>query len=101
MQGFKVGLCSQAPVDVQHSLLCLANNCCIYSTFDAMVQRFDQLFNRRVYVHHYSQFMDPGDMAQARDNVLDLTRSYQKLDGQEAPDHFDTYAPQGLYFGAR
>eukprot|EP00892_Ulva_mutabilis_P012892 jgi/Ulvmu1/9976/UM059_0025.1 len=100
-EGFKVGLCSQAPLDVQHSLLCLANNCCVSSTFDAMIQRFDQLFSRRVYVHHYSQFMDPGDMAQARENVFGLMRSYQDLDGQQAPDHLDKYESRGLSFGTR
>lgn len=101
LQGFKVGLCSQAPLDAPHSLLCLANNCCVSNTFNAMLHRFDQLFSRRVYVHHYSQFMDPEDMANARDNVLELTHAYEKLDGQESPSHLDTYVPQGIGFGTR
>lgn len=99
LQGFKVGLCSQAPLDVQHSLLCLANNCCISNTFNAMLKRFDQLFSRGVYVHHYSQFMDAQDMVEARTTVLDVTRAYEKLDGQERPSQSNNFVPQGLLAG--
>ncbi len=47
MQGFKVGLCNVPPVGVPNSLLCLANNTAITSTFNAMRDRFDKLYKRR------------------------------------------------------
>jgi tubulin epsilon len=46
-QGFKLGLCSQPPVGLPYSLLCLSNNCCIADTFSNLMGRFDKLYKRR------------------------------------------------------
>lgn len=96
VQGFKVGLCDRPPLDAANSLLCLGNNCCISDTFAAMLRRFDKLFSRNVYVHHYTQFMDVQDMAAAKSTVLDIMRGYEDLNGQPAPEHVDVYTPFGL-----
>jgi tubulin epsilon len=77
MQGFKVGLCDAPPPGCQHSLLCLANNTGIAATFDAMRGRFEKLFSRQVYVHHYTQYMEQDSMRQACDNIADLHDAYQ------------------------
>lgn len=64
-----------------------------------MLKRFDQLFSRRVYVHHYSQFMEAEDMVEARTNVLNVTRAYEALDGKKYQGQPDNYVPQGLVAG--
>ena len=96
VQGFKIGLCDRPPLDASNSLLCLANNCCISETFAAMLQRFDKLFNRHVYVHHYAQYMDVQAMADAKASVQDTLHSYAEHDGKPAPEHIDIYEPWGL-----
>jgi hypothetical protein len=47
LQGFKLGLCSQPPVGLPYSLLCLSNNCCIADTFSTLMARFDKLYKRK------------------------------------------------------
>jgi hypothetical protein len=47
LQGFKLGLCSQPPVGLPYSLLCLSNNCCIADTFSTLMTRFDKLYKRK------------------------------------------------------
>ena len=37
-EGFKVGLCSEPPLNQPYSLLCLANNCCIREVFSCVPQ---------------------------------------------------------------
>ena len=96
MQGFKVGLCDRPPLNAPSSLLCLTNNCCIADTFSNMLRRFDKLFNRNVYVHHYAQFMDVEDMAAAKANVLSTMEGYAKLNRQVAPADAELYTPLGL-----
>ncbi|KAG0573003.1 hypothetical protein KC19_VG139900 [Ceratodon purpureus] len=58
VEGFKVGLCSQPAVHSPCSLLCLANNTCIRNRFIGMKESFKQLYKRKVYVHHYAEYMD-------------------------------------------
>lgn len=81
-----MGLCNKAAVGVPNSLLCLSNNCCIGATFGTMGERFDKLFKRKVYVHHYAQFMEAEGMALARRNVLDLQNAYADLQNAAPPD---------------
>lgn len=59
-----------------------------------MGERFDKLFRRKVYVHHYAQFMEAEGMAQARRNVLDLQQAYVDIQNAPAPDFEDL---AGLY----
>jgi tubulin epsilon len=96
VQGFKVGLCDRPPLNTPSSLLCLANNCCIADTFSTMLRRFDKLFNRNVFVHHYAQYMEVEDMAAAKTNVLGVMNAYSKLNHQPAPDVTEVYTPLGL-----
>jgi tubulin epsilon len=96
VQGFKVGLCDRAPLDAPNSLLCLGNNCCISSTLGAMLLRFEKLFSRNVYVHHYTEYMDAEDMTTAKSIVADLMQAYDGLNGQGPPQHVQAYATLGL-----
>ena len=98
LQGFKVGLCDKAPLGAPHSILSLANNCSIASTFGAMSERFGKLFKRQVYVHHYTQYMDVGGMAEAQSNVHALQHAYEDVANMPAPSEEDLYVPVGTSF---
>ena len=99
--GFKVGLCSAAPLHSHHGVLSLSNNTCIATTFDRMHQRFDKLYSRRAMVHHYTQYMgeagdkrgeagDGGDaFGEAALAVAELIDAYRSFDDAEAPSHED------------
>ncbi|KAF4316545.1 hypothetical protein BBO99_00005366 [Phytophthora kernoviae] len=80
-EGFKVGVCSVAPVGQEKSsLLCLSNNCCIRETFERLHTRFHKLYSRKAHVHHYTEFMDIGMLDEARENARYLIGEYAKLE---------------------
>lgn len=93
LQGFKVGLCAKAPVGTPHSLLCLSNNTCIAETFEAMCGRFQRLFKRQVYVHHYTQYMEVDGMRSALDNVCALRDAYREVENMPEPELVDDFVP--------
>ncbi|EGR30381.1 hypothetical protein IMG5_133480 [Ichthyophthirius multifiliis] len=73
-EGFKYGICNAPPVDqvfqnnIQlyflflsfqpYSVLCMANNTSIRETFQEILERFNKLYRKKVYIHHYTQYMD-------------------------------------------
>lgn len=97
-EGFKIGLCNQAPLGAPHSLLCLNNTCAITTALASMHERFEKLYKRGVYKHHYTQFMPADDMAEAGDSCMTLLDMYRELDKQPAPHMDQVYKPRGLTF---
>jgi len=57
-EGFKYGICNTAPIGQPYSLLCLANNTAIKGNFEEIYDRFSKLYKRKVYVHHYTEYME-------------------------------------------
>lgn len=80
------------------SLLSLANNCCITATIQAMQQRFNMLYKRKVYLHHYLQYMEQSAIAEAADTVADLCHEYEAHDNQAATAPVTRMKPLGLNF---
>ncbi|GIL43207.1 hypothetical protein Vafri_1011 [Volvox africanus] len=97
-EGFKLGICSTPPVGCPFGLLCLANNTAIASTFTTMKERFDKLYRRRFYTHHYEQYMDRSGFESAMELVADLTHQYQELDGAIRAPAITRLRPRGLSF---
>eukprot|EP00741_Cyanophora_paradoxa_P019504 tig00021127_g18827.t1 len=83
--GFKVGLCSVPPQGAPYAVLSLANNCCVAGTFGEMTARFRRLYKRKVYVHHYTQYMEEGRFEDALHNVDLLVQEYEELARAVAP----------------
>jgi hypothetical protein len=63
-----------------------------------MMERFDKLFARNVYVHHYSQFMDVQGMRDAREQVEDLCQGYRDIHTRPPPSYQEVYRPRSLGF---
>ncbi|KXZ56590.1 TUE1 protein [Gonium pectorale] len=97
-EGFKLGICSTPPVGSPFGLLCLANNTAIASTFTTMRERFEKLYRRRFYTHHYEQYMDPSGFEQALNVVADLTDQYAALEGATVAPPVTRLRPRGLSF---
>ncbi len=79
---------------VPFSLLCLANNCGMGATFAAMQQRFQQLYRRRLYTHHYTQYIELADLDAAFETVSWLADSYQQLNNTTQPPNLAQLRPQ-------
>jgi len=77
--GFKVGLCSVAPVGLPCSVLGLANNSCMATVFSDMLTRFQRLFRRRAHLHHYTEHMELSEVQRCADIVIDLATGYAAL----------------------
>eukprot|EP00898_Chlorokybus_atmophyticus_P000688 jgi/Chlat1/161/Chrsp1S03103 len=85
-EGFKVGLCAAPPVGLPYSLLCLSNNSAIRGTFGSMRERFMKLYRRRVYVHHYTQYMEASLFDESLGALDNLLHDYEELEYvQESP----------------
>lgn len=67
-------------------------------TFQAIQERFAKLYKRRMYLHHYLQYMEQADIAQAVDMVAGLTAEYAALDCLKAPDSIPCRRPVGMSF---
>ena len=84
--GFKVGLCNKAPVGMPYSLTCLANNCSIQKPLMVMGERFNKLRSRKLYLHHYTEYMELAEMDAAAASIADLAAEYGKHDDQRPPN---------------
>eukprot|EP00357_Protocruzia_adherens_P006593 CAMPEP_0114993620 /NCGR_PEP_ID=MMETSP0216-20121206/12637_1 /TAXON_ID=223996 /ORGANISM="Protocruzia adherens, Strain Boccale" /LENGTH=481 /DNA_ID=CAMNT_0002357295 /DNA_START=138 /DNA_END=1583 /DNA_ORIENTATION=+ len=82
-EGFKVGLCNQPPVGMPYSLLWLSNNSCIRHTFGTLEERFMKLYKHKVYVHHYTEYMDKACFDEAIENVRDIAGEYEALESYQ------------------
>lgn len=96
-EGFKLGICSKPPVGLPYSLLALANNTCIARTFDTMLQRFDKLYKRKLFVHHYEEYMDKGNFDVARNTIATLRDEYDSLNRAQ-PQPVVKMRPKGTSF---
>ena len=56
-EGFKIGLCSQPPVNMKYGLLCLSNNTAITECFKRMSDRFMLLYKHKAHLHHFSKYI--------------------------------------------
>ena len=74
--GFKIGLCNVPPVGAPHSVLCLANNTAIATTFQDLRYRFTKIYRRRAHVHHYTDFMEEAAFDSSLDALDSLTDNY-------------------------
>lgn len=86
--GFKYGICDEKPSYNNYSLLCLANNTAITDVFEKLDTRFNKLFKKKVYVHHYTQYISESLFDEAIGNIQDVKDTYFELDGSE-PQNFE------------
>lgn len=79
-EGFKIGLCAQAPVGMKYSLLCLANNTSIKTHFMELKSKVMRFFKRGAHVHHYTKVMGPGHFEEALQHLDTLVANYTELE---------------------
>ena len=67
-EGFKIGLCSQPPVNMKYGLLCLSNNTAITECFKRMSDRFMLLYKHKAHLHHFSNYIPENEK-----NIFDVS----------------------------
>ena len=80
-EGFKIGLCSQPPVNMKYGLLCLSNNTAIIECFKRMSDRFMLLYKHKAHLHHFSNYIPENSQNifdEAKENLNSLIVEYQE-----------------------
>ncbi len=76
--GIKIGVAETAPEGFASSGLALVNHTGIAAVFERLVAQFDIMFDNHAYTHWYEGAGVPREkMAEARDTVADLAKSYR------------------------
>ena len=79
-EGFKIGLCSQPPVGMKYSLLCLANNTCIKAHFQDLQRKVLKLYKHKAHVHHDLNVMESDMFPVALERLKELIGSYEAME---------------------
>jgi tubulin epsilon len=53
-EGFKVGHCYQPPLNMNYSVLALSNNTGTRHVLTRMREKFDKIYRKKVFTHHYT-----------------------------------------------
>ena len=70
----------------------MANNTAAGDIFKKVEKRFKKLYSKRVFVHHYTEYITEYDFEEAIENVIDIKDTYYDLEGSEPVDfQFDKY----------
>ena len=89
-EGFKVGHCHQAPLDMPYSMLALSNNTGTRSVLEKLRGRFMKIYKQRVFVHHYTKYMDISHFDTALNNCSSVIDSYEQVENK----HFQALEQQ-------
>jgi tubulin epsilon len=82
--GWKIGLCSNAPLYSKFSVLCLTNTSAITTVFGQIVKRFQQLYKSRAFLSHYTSCgATTTELEEARDMVEFLISEYEGMQAEQ------------------
>jgi len=86
--GVKTGICHQPPCVTPESqfatphraLAMIANTTAIWDIFEKITHKFDMMYAKRAFVHHYvSEGMEESEFSECRENLIMLERDYEQL----------------------
>jgi tubulin epsilon len=63
-----------------YSLLALSNNTCTRQIMQRLRERFMKIYRAKVFVHHYTEFMDISGFDVALENCSSVIDSYQEME---------------------
>jgi tubulin epsilon len=83
-EGWKTGLCGVPPLRQERALLCLANNTCIKPVFQGLQSRFQRLYRKGAYKHHFTaEGMDASQFDVALDSLRSLIGLYSEVEAEQ------------------
>jgi len=76
----KVGMCGTPAPGERMSVLGVYNSTAFGGVLQREHSRFSQLFKRKAMLHHYTEYCDFGEIAEAEVNVRSAIRDYQDIE---------------------
>jgi tubulin epsilon len=58
-----------------------------------MQGRFNKLYKRKVYLHHYTEYTDTAIFDEAQSNLTDIVQQYLEINQETAPKEIYRYKP--------
>lgn len=81
--GWKTSLCSVPSLNRPVlSVMSICNHSAIRYPFTSLRQRFNKLYKRRAHVHHYTDYMDIGELELARQSLDKVIQKYTTVERQ-------------------
>ena len=65
---------------MNYSMLALSNNTATRHILSRIRQRFTKIYKQRVFVHHYTQFMDVQGFDEALANCTNVVQTYAEME---------------------
>ena len=60
-------------------MLALSNTCAMADVLHDAVSRFDRLYKRKAHLHHFTQYIEAGSLASAREAVRRAADEYSAM----------------------
>ncbi|XP_055907739.1 tubulin alpha chain-like isoform X2 [Eupeodes corollae] len=108
--GFKVGTNSEPPYSVpggglgntNKSLVVLSNNTSIRRTWCRLIDKYDQLYRRKAFIHHYlAEGLEEASLAEASEDICTLIYDYKEVDSAGNTGNMPTYQKSNLSKGSQ
>lgn len=70
----------------------MSNNTEVGNIFKKIDKRFSKLYKKKVYTHHYKEFLDDSEFDDAIEAIREIEGEYRDLENSEyEPFEFDDY----------
>lgn len=98
-EGFKYGICSVPSlghVRLAHqnkSVLSLSNNTGFSEILGRIEGRFSKLYSKKVYVHHYTQYLEESTFRESAATIGSLNAEYKRLTDYQGTEVVQRYKP--------